>query len=178
MPNHRLNHHGLFERGSESSKMPGKPEEDKTYDFEKFIVHKFHRDAYRLLYWRKNKFTDRDYIVSRLAPDLIYEYRGHRKTVVFAVSCAWRGCYINGSVVWAGSRQIRSYYDFQFREGTDVFILIGIGNTPADPAELYIVPLNHIPVHKTTLHSGFLENYKRLSVDQILFLDDRSVVND
>lgn len=171
MPHYWPNHHCQSEGGSRIPNMPGETEGDKNYGFEKFIVNKLHRDRYRLMYWRKDKFTERNYVVSGVAPDLIYEYRDQSKTIGFAVACVWRGCYVNGSVAWARGRQIKSYYDFQFREGIDVFIMIGIGNIPSDPAELYIVPLNHIPLHKTSLHFDFLKQYKRSASDNMFSLN-------
>jgi len=158
--------------------MPLQNEEKKEHDFEKFIINKFHKDCFRLMQWRSDKSAKDNYHLTTSVPDLIYEYRSKSKKVGFAVKCVWRGCYVNGSIEWAKDRQIKSYYDYQFREGIDVFVIIGIGNIPADPTELYIVPLNHIPFHKTVLHFDFLQPYKRISVDQMFFLDDESMLTD
>jgi hypothetical protein len=158
----------------EETSIPLQNEEWKEHDFEKFIINKFHKDCFQLMQWINDKSGKDIYHLSGSAPDLIYEYRNKSKTVGFAVKCVWRGCYINGSIEWAKDRQLKNYYDYQFREGIDVFIMIGIGNIPSEPAELYIVPLNHIPFHKTALHFDFLQQYKRISVDQMFFLDDES----
>lgn len=159
----------------EETSMPLEREEKKEYDFEKFIINKFHQDCFRLMQWRSDKLAKDNYHLSGSAPDLIYEYRNKSKTLGFAVKCLWRSCFINGSIEWAKDRVIKSYYDYQFREGIDVFVIIGIGNTPSDPAELYILPLNHIPFHKTALHFNFLKQYKRISVDQMFLIDTESM---
>jgi hypothetical protein len=160
----------------EETSMPLQNEEKTAYDFEKFIINKFHKDCFRLMQWINDKSGKDNYHLSGSSPDMIYEYRNKLNTVGFAVKCIWRGCYVNGSIEWAKDRQIKGYYDYQFREGIDVFVMIGIGNIPSEPDELYIVPLNHIPFHKTVLHFDFLRQYKRVSVDQIFFLDDESSV--
>lgn len=159
-----------------TSNLSAQTEEDKGHDFEKFIVNRFHSDCYRLMHWRNDKLTERNYVVSGLAPDLIYEYRNRSKTIGFAVECVWRGCYVNDSIEWAKDYQIKSYYDFQFREDMDVFVMIGIGDLPSAPAELYIVPLNHIPPHNTSIHFDFLKQYKRYSADKMFFLDAESML--
>jgi len=156
--------------------MSGQTKQEKGYDFEKFIVNKFHRDNYCLIYWKQDQFTERNYAVSGFAPDLIYEYRNKSGTIGFAIVCTWRSCFVNDSVEWANNHQIKSYYDFQFREGIDVFVMIGIGDLPSGPAELYILPLNHIPLKNTSLHLNFLKQYKRFSTDKMFSHNAGSMV--
>ncbi len=149
---------------------------DEGYDFEKFIVGRFAPKYFSLKHWRGDKFFHGIYPLTSLDPDLLYEFHNGSTKLPFAVECKWRACYKNGFIDWAKDYQVRNYYDFQYRENIPVFIMIGIGNLPLCPAELYIVPLENIPSNWTLLHFDFLRHFKRFQVDKMFFLNPETML--
>ncbi|HLY70824.1 MAG TPA: hypothetical protein VKR53_13925 [Puia sp.] len=155
-----------------------KKEEEKGYDFEKFIVSRFQPEYFNILQWRSDKFVDGRYPLSNLGPDLVFEYRSRSRTVRFAVECKWRSRFNNGFIKWAKDHQPRNYQDFQHKENIPVFVMLGVGNQPSLPAELYIIPLQDIPLNRTVLHFDFLKHYKRYHVDKRFFLNSERMTID
>ena len=76
-----------------------------------------------------------------------------------AIECKWRAKFDSrGEVIWAKEYQIANYKRYQSEKKQPVFIAIGIGGSPAMPAELYIIPLYR--VSKLFVTREFLAEFK------------------
>jgi hypothetical protein len=50
---------------------------------------------------------------------------------------------------------INHYYDLQEEKDMDAYVLVGIGGSPEQPDELYVIPLNNIPRYMHYLTACF-----------------------
>lgn len=114
---------------------------EKGYQFEQFVVNKFDRRYFTLKEWRSDKGIDGRYAESNKNPDLEFEF--HLRTVrkTFAVECKWRQNYYRGGVEWAKKGQVARYNAFATKRQIPVFVIIGVGGTPDDPNDIFVVPL-------------------------------------
>jgi uncharacterized membrane protein YtjA (UPF0391 family) len=119
-------------------------ESQKGYDFEKFIVERFDDAYFNLLEWRSDKFHNGKFPISSTLPDLEYEFNSNRHRIKFAVECKWRKSFFDYKIEWAKPYQITNYKNYEAANGIKVFIVIGVGGLPENPASVYIVPLHHI----------------------------------
>ena len=111
--------------------------------FEKFVVKLFDPKFFNVMEWRGDKYVDGRYAVSSHFPDLEIEFFFKKRDVTerFAVECKWRNDYFKGGVQWAESYNIRNYQEFAREVKIPVFVVIGIGGSPGQPADVYVLPL-------------------------------------
>lgn len=119
-------------------------EHQKGYDFEKFIVERFDDAYFDLREWRSDKYHQGKYASSSTLPDLEYELKTARHKVKFAVECKWRKGFFDYNIEWAKPYQVANYKNYETENGIKVFVIIGIGGLPENPASVYIIPLNEI----------------------------------
>ncbi len=136
-------------------------EEDKGRAFEQFIVDKFPKDSFNLVEWRSDKNSNGKSPESSRWPDLQLELKLQDEKFPFAVECKWRNDFWKGIIEWARDAQISTYQEFQLSREMPVFIALGVGGTPSDPRDLFIIPLGHL--YKTILTEDWLKKYKRES---------------
>ena len=60
----------------------------------------------------------------------------------FTVVCKWRGRFMGGQVDLAAPHEIAAYQEYAAGVGRPVVIGLGVGGSPAAPADVYIVPLS------------------------------------
>ena len=94
-------------------------------------------------------------------PDLQLELKLESEKYPFAVECKWRNDFWKGIIEWARDAQISSYQEFQVSKDMPVFIALGVGGTPSDPRDLFIIPLSHL--YQKILTQDWLKKYKRES---------------
>ncbi|MBK8615363.1 MAG: hypothetical protein IPN85_18320 [Flavobacteriales bacterium] len=58
-----------------------------------------------------------------------------------AVECKWRASFQSGTIELAKEHQVQNYRSYAGREQCKVFILLGVGGTPAAPSDLYVIPV-------------------------------------
>ena len=128
--------------------------------FEKYVVLKFDTGYFIIKEWRSDKMVNGMYAVSNHFPDLEIEFNFRKKNIqdTFAVECKYRSDYYKNSVEWAQDYQLGNYKKYAAAIKVPVFIVIGVGGKPEDPAELFIVPLQE--VKKTILTKDFLSSFK------------------
>jgi hypothetical protein len=90
----------------------------------------------------------------------------------FAVECKWRSNYFKNEIVWAKQYQINTYRAFAERENIPVFLILGVGNTPGNPIDVYIVPLSELRGEVVT--KSELYPYKRKDNNKKFFFDYES----
>jgi hypothetical protein len=136
-------------------------EEHKGRAFEEFILDKFPKDRFKLVEWRSDKIFNGRFPEASKWPDLQLELKLRSEKYPFAVECKWRNDFWKGIIEWARDAQISAYQEFQVSKEMPVFIALGVGGTPAEPRDLFIIPLSHL--YKSILTEDWLKKYKRES---------------
>ncbi len=127
----------------------------KGDDFERCLrKNVYKKDEYELVMkthgFHENK---KDYVESSLFPD--YLFRNRKTQEEFFVEAKYRENLYKGKVKWCNHYQFRRYK--QLNKETPVIIAIGLGGRPANPKNIFLVPLDQIEYY--TLTPGYLENY-------------------
>jgi len=136
-------------------------EQDKGPAFEEFILNKFPKDTFNVVEWKHDKMLNGNFPDASKCPDLQLELKHPSEKYPFAVECKWRNDFWKGIIEWARDAQISSYQEFQTSKEMPVFIALGVGGTPADPRDLFIIPLSHL--YQSILTENFLKKYRRES---------------
>jgi len=151
--------------------------EQKGRQFEEWVVKRFNKGYFTLKEWRSDKYAEGIYPESSLHPDLEYEFRMREVREPFAVECKWRSRYDTGEkpyIVWAEDRQIENYRSFARERGIPVFVVIGIGGEPDDPAQVFVLNLDNLRFSKTT--SEYLAKFSRQVKDSDFFFEYKTKV--
>ncbi len=144
-------------------------EQDNSRLFEEFILNKFPKDSFNVVEWREGQDHGKN-----TWPDLQLELKLQSEKYPFAVECKWRNDFWKGIIEWARDAQISSYQEFQVSKDMPVFIALGVGGTPSEPRDLFIIPLSHL--YQKILTQDWLKKYKRESrADFVLTLDPVSL---
>ena len=144
---------------------------DKGTAFEKFVVSRFDDNYFNLIEWRSDKRIGNISALMNKLPDLEFYFESNNDHLQFAVECKWREHIHNYSFEFNESH-IKIYRNYQNLTGYPTFIIIGIGNTPSSPNEVYIIPLSEIKGNK--LHEFEMQIYKRIRRYDNFFLDCKS----
>ncbi len=136
--------------------------------FENFIVKKFDTSHFKLIEWRSDKYHEGIYAASNHLPDMEWKLN-HPMSVpgTFAVECKYRSGMINGYLEIAKDYQLNNYRTYQRDKKIPVFIVLGLGGTASQPAELYIIPLNNLQTGK--VYSYLLQQFVKKKVDGTFF---------
>jgi hypothetical protein len=133
--------------------LPGGEEEDVNYQkgtgFEAYVAGLFTRrsDYFAISDWTRDNHDKSKgiYVESNTNPDLVIRYIPTNEK--FAVECKYRsGFYrsqkINGPVVkWAAPDQIKRYNAYSWSNRIPVFVVVGVGGSPNNPATMFCIPL-------------------------------------
>lgn len=147
----------------------------KGYEFEKFVVSKFDRSYFSLFFWNGDKQVNGIYPVTSCNPDLEFDYHDSSGPILFAVECKWRGGFVENKVEWATHDQIERYKTYERSSGRVVFVVLGIGGEPANPSELFIVPLSKIPRHMEQFTAAFLSQFRRENLQSNFYLHKKAM---
>lgn len=95
--------------------------------------------------------TTSGYVEGRYAEDCVnpdYLFRDKETMEEFWVECEFRSRRgQKGTLNWTDYYHLQRYKEVQQKTGKRVFILIGVGGIPKDPAELLFLPLDEIPYY-------------------------------
>lgn len=114
----------------------------KGREFENYVLSLLdipHDKSITLLVWRGDKSLPGVYPENNSAPDFVFECRGRR----FAVECKWRN-HIPRTIdkeLLSPERQ-RFFLQYSEKHAMPVFLLLGIGGLPSEPAELFLVQVD------------------------------------
>lgn len=134
---------------------------EKGQAFEKFVVNRFRQKA-AVFTWMdatSDKGSQDHHPASNQNPDLQYEFRIAGKAYPFAVECKYRSK-TSGIIQVAEDYQIERYKRFGHQRKMEVFVVLGLGGTPDNPSELYVIPITHV---KPEMHRDTLTSYKAAS---------------
>lgn len=114
--------------------------------FERYVASRFPEEKFKLVDRTRDngKFLGRS-VESDGYPDL--RFRNLKTGIEFAVECKWRRQWFKKTVhgesgIQWNIRWTERYSEYGNRENVQVFLAVGIGGTPDNPRELYIVPID------------------------------------
>ena len=116
------------------------PSEYKGRKFEEFVVSLCaDKSRFRLLAWRGDKIVDGTYAAENLLPDLHIRHKlDNGKEVEYYIECKYRSvCPKEGIDLTA---QLKRYWFDAIKKGIELFIALGVGGTPSNPDNLYLIP--------------------------------------
>lgn len=141
----------------------------KGREFEEFVISLMPKDM-KLVHRTADYSSNGVYAEENSDPDLsfaINDQNGQRQ--VFAVECKWRASWRGQHVDWTYDKQLARYQQFSKDKDMPVFIALGIGNSPSDPEELYLVPLTIMK--QTYVKKGYITKYRRKTTSAKLNYD-------
>jgi hypothetical protein len=153
-----------------SSPIDYSPEHEKGEAFEKYVVQKFSRNLFKVKEWRGDKFVNGQYAETTTYPDLTLEFNFRDITQTFAVECKYRSDYYRDGIEWCKPYQLENYRHYAQRFRMPVFVVIGVGYSPYEPDELYVIPLKAL--HQTFVSRSFLKHYQKYNFQESNFYFD------
>lgn len=96
----------------------------------------------RILRWRGDKKSGDTYALETLYPDLHIRHKLDKQVVEYFVECKYRSSIPGGNLNLKG--KLGRYRAFSAKEHFELFIAIGVGGTPSNPEQFYIVPSRSI----------------------------------
>lgn len=100
------------------------------------------RSRFKLLAWRGDKINGETYALENLLPDLRLRHRLDESEVEYLVECKYRSSWGDNGVDL--SRQYDRYLNAAKERRVELFIALGIGGSPSDPDEFYLIPARMI----------------------------------
>ncbi len=147
--------------------------EEKGREFTKLIISKFDKKYFKLKEWRSDKYENGVYPEANKYPDLEFEFTLRDTKSVFAIECKWRKNYYKNGVEWAKEYQLKNYNNFAKERNIPVFVAIGVGGTPENPDEVFIVPLGEIK--DNFISQSDLKKYSKADFkDKNFFFDSKT----
>lgn len=137
------------------------------YAFEKWVVGKFNQYYFKIMEWRGDKYHEGRGAESNKFPDLELSFTSNTEYERFAIECKWRSNYIDSNIYWAKQTQLVNYKEFEEVSGKKVFVIIGVGGSPNNPKDVYIIPLKEIS--SIIFHISELLPYKRYRSGEFFF---------
>jgi len=131
--------------------------EQKGYLFEQWVVLQFHAAGFRLHEWRSDKKVNGVFPISSTKPDLMVERSDKKTREFFAVECKWRN-QIGETWKWTNSKKISQYEEYGDKVRAKVFVAIGIGGSPFNPSNNYLMPLSAME-KKQYINQDFMNKY-------------------
>ena len=113
--------------------------EQKGRLFEEFVVSLCaDKSRFQLLAWRGDKISGETYALENLLPDLHLRHKLYNAEVEYLIECKYRSSWGEDGIDLSG--QFGRYRFAAKERGTELFIALGIGGTPTNPEEFYIIP--------------------------------------
>lgn len=145
----------------------------KGLEFEQFVVQLFDREYFQLLEWRSDKSINGISPFMSRFPDLEFYFKLKPESFHFAVECKWKE-YFYKDCFEIDPQKLNNYREYETVTQIPVFLVLGIGNKPGHPSEIYSVPLQEIKEPK--LHSMTLKPYLRPNPYNQFFLDCKKYI--
>jgi len=127
----------------------------KGEEFEDYVrQHLFPKGQYVLLQRTHNYLGNKDdFVDNTKEPDFKFK---SLSGMTFFVEVKYRSYYFKGAVEWCKAYQLRRYREID--KQTPIYIVIGIGEQPDNPNQLFCIPLKDIKY--TRLFPSFLQPYE------------------
>lgn len=136
--------------------------ERKRQAFEQWVAERFARPVFKVLRGHNDDRGPLSTTISALHdPDMLLAFQTSSEKDLLAVDCMWRPRFDRRTVVVAGADLMEHYRLYAEKNACKVFIALGIGGTPAGPADVYILPVDRIA--SGTMDMGLLVPFKQRS---------------
>lgn len=142
----------------------------KGTEFESYVVRKFDEEYFTLIEWRSDKNVEGIFPLMSKFPDLEFYFESKTENLFFAIECKWRESFAKEKIL-LDQFQLENYRDYQRVTKNPTFLVLGIGNLPSNPNQVYIIPIDQI--ESEVLHEFNLGVYKRHDPMNNFFLDCR-----
>lgn len=154
----------------------------KGREFEEFVLELLDvkNGKHLLKEWRGDKTMGSVSPENNSYPDLLIEEAETKRRI--AIECKWRNRINDASMKDLFlSEQLSTYQKFSEEKCLPVFIVLGIGGSPSDPNNVYIIPLEKVPFEQTpnqndpsilVYEPSQLNPFKRSSIDTPLCFDE------
>lgn len=124
--------------------------------FERYVHRKFMKRHFSVA-GTSDRNVDGKYSVDSKDPDFKVVFQGKIK---FALEAKFTRGSEGGMIKCAHSqKQLKRYQRYQKRTKQNTFIVIGVGEPPDDPRDVYIIPVQKLPKHEMPVEQ--LEGYKQ-----------------
>lgn len=132
------------------------PNEIKGRQFEQFVVSLCSdKSRFNLLAWRGDKISGSTYAAETLLPDLHLRHRLDAAEVEYLVECKYRSSWGEDGIDL--SSQYVRYHFAAKNSGKELFIALGVGGTPSNPDEFYMVPGRMVKLDKKIDRDRFIK---------------------
>lgn len=132
------------------------PNEIKGRQFEQFVVSLCSdKSRFKLLAWRGDKISGSTYAAETLLPDLHLRHRLDAADVEYLIECKYRSTW--GEDGLDLSSQYVRYHNAAKDNGVELFIALGIGGTPSNPDEFYVIPGRMVKLDKKIDRDRFVK---------------------
>jgi len=129
---------------------------EKGDAFERYVHRKFMKRHFSVAGTSDWK-VDGNHSVDSKEPDFKVAFQGKMK---FAVEAKFTRGSEGGMIRCAHSqKQLKRYQRYQKRTKQNTFIVLGVGEPPDDPRDVYIIPVQKLPKHEMPVEQ--LEGYKQ-----------------
>ncbi|MBP3762840.1 MAG: hypothetical protein J6I49_03050 [Bacteroidales bacterium] len=146
----------------------------KGREFEDYIVSLLdipNNNDLTLKEWRGDKNLPGVYPENNSAPDLVFEYKDH----TFAIECKWRSHMPKDmEKELLSADRLASFIQYSTKNGTTVYLLLGIGGLPNDPDVLLLAPLTK-ELTIETLNKGIVRSNNLLETITKLYPKSKSL---
>ncbi|MFC1909448.1 hypothetical protein ACFLXD_06350 [Chloroflexota bacterium] len=127
----------------------------KGEEFESYVrKYLFPKDKYNTLQRTHNYVGNKDdFVDNTKEPDFKFK---SASGVTFFLEAKYRSKPFKGAIEWCKPYQLRRYHGIN--QHTLIYVVIGVGQKPNNPAQLFFIPLKDIKY--TKLFPSFLQPYK------------------
>jgi hypothetical protein len=143
----------------------------KGTEFETYVVRRFDPEYFTLIEWRSDKSVDDIFPLMSKFPDLEFYFESNSESKYFAIECKWRETFTKERIYLDGF-QVENYRHYQSVTGNLTFVVLGVGNIPSNPNQVYTIPLDEIETD--VLHEFEIDIYRRDNPKDNFFLNCRS----
>ncbi|MDE5970088.1 MAG: hypothetical protein K2G74_04575 [Muribaculaceae bacterium] len=130
--------------------------EQKGRLFEDFVVSLCtDKSRFKLIAWRGDKISGQTYALENLLPDLLLRHRLDDTEVEYLIECKYRSSWGEDGIDISG--QFLRYLSAAKEKGTELFIALGVGGSPSNPDEFFIIPSRMIKRDKKIDRDRFIK---------------------
>lgn len=115
-------------------------------EFENFVANFFtNREVFTVLEWNQGQTsTEGVYAEADKNPDFKIKQEFGKNGLTYWIECKYRTHFNNRGAIIVKDYQLNRYRQIQSQSHRKIFLAIGVGENPAAPDEIFIVPLDSI----------------------------------